>query len=65
MSLPVSIESLEIAARESMFGLGNPGFCRECGAEREGVEPDADGYECYDCGAMKVAGAELLFMEEA
>jgi hypothetical protein len=38
------------------------GFCRACGAEAFGVEPDARGYECESCGAMKVYGAEELLM---
>ena len=36
------------------------GFCIACGAEAYGVEPDARGYECEDCGARKVYGAEEL-----
>jgi len=36
----------------------NMGFCRECGAEHYGVEPDARKYECEECGAMAVYGAE-------
>ena len=38
------------------------GFCLGCGSERDGCEPDARRYECYDCGENKVWGAEeLLF----
>ena len=41
------------------------GFCRECHAEHCGVEPDAERYECTECGAREVYGAEtLLFMGE-
>lgn len=50
------------AAKRQMFGLDNPGFCLNCGAEREGCEPDAQGYECYDCGKHAVAGAETILM---
>ena len=34
------------------------GFCRACGAEKEGCEPDARKYECEECGRMLVYGAE-------
>lgn len=34
------------------------GFCLACGWVAEGVEPDARGYECEDCGAAKVYGLE-------
>ena len=41
----------------------NLGFCLACGAEAYGVEPDARRYECEECGAKKVYGAEeCLFM---
>lgn len=32
------------------------GFCRACGAECDGVEWDARGYECCDCGKPTVFG---------
>ena len=38
------------------------GFCIACGAQAEGVEPDAQGYECEECGAEKVYGAEELLI---
>lgn len=39
------------------------GFCIQCGATAFGIEPDARGYKCDDCGAAAVYGAEeLLFM---
>jgi len=34
------------------------GFCLECGAEHDGCEPDAREYECRECGARAVYGAE-------
>jgi predicted RNA-binding Zn-ribbon protein involved in translation (DUF1610 family) len=40
--------------------LDNPGFCLACGAEVEGVEPDAERYECEACGEAQVYGAEEL-----
>ena len=42
-----------------------PGFCTECGAERTGVEPDAEEYPCDECGAYAVAGAEQLLIRKA
>jgi len=38
------------------------GFCIACGAEAYNVEPDARKYECDECGAEKVYGAEELLM---
>lgn len=39
------------------------GFCLECGEERDGCEPDARGYECFNCGEQRVYGAqEILLM---
>ncbi len=36
------------------------GFCLSCGAgaDADGVEPDARRYECEECGARRVYGAE-------
>jgi hypothetical protein len=58
----LDLDEVMEAARESMFGMGTSGFCLECGAERDGCEPDAEGYECYECGAMAVVGAETLLV---
>ena len=39
------------------------GFCTKCGAEKQNVEPDAQEYECDDCGERSVYGAqEILLM---
>lgn len=38
------------------------GFCLACGAEHEGIEPDARKYECEECGKNKVYGAEELLL---
>lgn len=40
----------------------NPGFCLNCGAETDGVEPDARNYRCEDCGQPYVYGLEQLLM---
>ena len=51
------------AAEESEFGMEAIGFCLGCGAENYGVEPDARGYECEECGESAVFGApELVLM---
>ena len=41
------------------------GFCKACGAEAYGVEPDARNYTCESCGEPSVFGAEELLMEMA
>ncbi len=46
------------AVEDCMFGLGNTGFCRSCGEQQEGCEPDARKYECESCGKNEVYGAE-------
>lgn len=38
------------------------GFCIACGAEAYDVEPDARRYECEDCGANKVYGAQEILL---
>jgi hypothetical protein len=43
----------------------NLGFCKACGAEAYGVEPDARNYICESCGLPEVFGAEELLMEIA
>jgi hypothetical protein len=48
-----------LAALESDAYLG---FCLACGAEHDGVEPDARRYRCTECGLHKVYGAEELLM---
>ena len=58
----ITIERVEEACRESMFGMEYPGFCLECGADADGVEPDAVGYVCHECGAHAVMGAKYVAM---
>ena len=38
------------------------GFCTLCGAQAEGVEPDAQGCKCEACGENDVYGAEELLL---
>lgn len=58
----ITFERVEEAVEAQMFGTENPGFCIECGADHDGCEPDAQNYECYECGARKVFGAEIVLM---
>jgi predicted amidophosphoribosyltransferase len=59
----VTIDRVTEAVHQSTFGLDNPGFCCSCGADAEGVEPDARNYTCEKCGSNSVFGAqELLFI---
>lgn len=47
---------------EAIEADDNIGFCLACGTEAYGVEPDARGYSCEECGKPQVFGAEeLLF----
>jgi hypothetical protein len=39
---------------------GDTGFCRVCGDQRFGVEPDAMAAKCEKCGRFTVAGIETL-----
>jgi predicted RNA-binding Zn-ribbon protein involved in translation (DUF1610 family) len=50
------------AVRRRMTTLDNPGFCAACGANAEGVEPDARKYRCEACGEKQVYGAEELLL---
>lgn len=49
-----SIKKLESCAKLYI------GLCRACGAEKEGVEGDAEKYVCEGCGLAHVYGAEQL-----
>lgn len=51
------------AVERANTSLDNPGFCVRCGAEADGVEPDARRLECEACGSLfSVYGAEELLM---
>jgi hypothetical protein len=53
-----SLQQLEDAfASDSSIG-----FCLACGAENEGIEPDAGKYTCLYCKAAKVYGVESLML---
>jgi len=53
---------LSEAVERAMFGTDSPGLCVKCGADAEGVEPDARRYKCEACGENGVYGAEELWM---
>lgn len=40
----------------------NMGFCLSCGADTDGVEPDARQYKCSSCGELQVYGAEEILI---
>jgi hypothetical protein len=44
---------------------GTLGFCIACGAEADGVEPDARHYTCDTCDAKSVFGLEELLLNSA
>lgn len=52
-----SFEQLKEAAAHNGHG-----FCRACGSEAFGVEPDARKYKCESCELYHVYGAEELMM---
>ena len=65
MHKSITLDRLMEAVERSNTSLDNPGFCLACGAEADGCEPDARQYECEECGAKKVYGAEELLMRLA
>ena len=58
----VTADRVMEAVRDRLSCLDNPGFCIRCGADAEGVEPDARNYECEICGEPGVYGAEELLL---
>lgn len=61
----LTVDRIFDAVKRQHTSLDNPGFCIACGCENDGCEPDARGYECENCGARKVYGAEELLMRVA
>jgi hypothetical protein len=58
----ITADRISEAVERHRTTLDNPGFCVRCGADAEGVEPDARGYTCESCGEDGVYGAEELLM---
>ena len=57
----VSAMSANIDPEAVMAAVANAepiGFCTACGAQADGVEPDACSYRCEECGEDAVFGAE-------
>lgn len=63
MHASITVERIMEAAEREMFGLDNPGFCKACGEDADGCEPDARNYECESCGEHEVFGAAELLLE--
>lgn len=59
---PLTRKRIMDAVERSLTSLDNPGFCLACGYEQDGCEPDAREYECEECGAERVFGAEELLL---
>lgn len=38
------------------------GFCASCGHQQPCVEPDAENYECEECGEPEVFGAQQIVL---
>ncbi len=58
----VTVQRIIDAVNRRSTMLEDPGFCVRCGAEADGVEPDACAYECEACGEHGVYGAEELLL---
>jgi hypothetical protein len=63
MNSKITLKRVENAVKRAMFGTDNPGFCKACGHEQEGCEPDMEGGTCERCGKPQVTGAANLLVE--
>jgi hypothetical protein len=61
----ITEERIAEAADRHQTSLDDPGFCILCGADADGVEPDARRYRCEACGERGVYGAQELLMRIA
>ena len=61
----ITLDRVTEAVGRAHSSLDNPGFCVRCGAEADGVEPDARKYEYESCGEPGVYGAEELLLHLA
>lgn len=57
-----SITEARVIARheDRMTSLDDPSICLACGADADGVEPDARNYDCESCGEHQVFGIEEI-----
>lgn len=62
MSKPTTASILDAAVSLLEDGEDCTGICLHCGEEADGVEPDAEGYRCENCGRHTVAGAEQIIL---
>jgi hypothetical protein len=58
----ITLDRVIEAVERAQTSLDNPGLCIACGADAEGVEPDACNYECEACGQHRVFGADELLL---
>jgi len=57
------VQRFKLATIErAITDAGYTGFCVVCHGEADGVEPDAHGYKCEECGHMTVFGAEEIIL---
>lgn len=61
----ITVDRVLEAVERASTSTDNPGFCLACGEEVEGVEPDAQRYECEYCGERGVYGAEEVLLHVA
>lgn len=59
----ITADRLLDACQRRLTSLDDPGFCKACGNEQFGCEPDARRYRCEACGAATVYGCEELLLE--
>lgn len=53
---------MPVLSESELMTERSTGFCLACGQECDGVEPDAEKYDCLNCGKPKVYGLEELAM---
>jgi hypothetical protein len=58
LHLDITCEAIAEAVQEDR----NSGWCIICGTEHDGIEPDAENYECENCRAEQVFGIESLLI---
>lgn len=54
----VAIREIHAAAQADEY----IGWCKRCGASRDGCEHDAQRYRCESCGAREVYGLEFWLL---
>lgn len=56
------LESIIMHELETEGPDSGNGVCVECGFVQGGCEPDAEGYECEECGKLAVYGMEQALL---